>query len=77
MTSFDTSKVNTIRHMFYNNSALILDLSSFIIKPNIEKYQVFNGAKAKIIYVKNEEEKEKLCVGTGIPSTMKIVVKNN
>ena len=77
LSSFDTLKVTNMQSMFRNSIITILDLSNFNTTNVTNKSSMFSGAKATTVYVRNEEERERLSNDTEKPNTMNIVLKNN
>ena len=77
LTGFDTSNVENMNSMFYGNKSSTLDLSSFILKEDVDLTSMFGIAKARIGYAKDEKSINKFNDNTitSISSTLKFVVK--
>ena len=74
---FDTSNVNEMQHMFKNTNLLSLDLSCFDISKATNMADMFGNVSAIVGYTKDEGAADKFNDSsvTGIPSTLKFVVK--
>lgn len=79
VSSFNTSNVTDMSRMFAWNDNIMLDLRSFDLNDNVDLTGMFTNSKSIIGYAKNETIVSKFNDSsvTGIPSTLKFIVKQN
>lgn len=79
VSSFNTSNVIDMSCMFAWNDNIMLDLRSFDLNDNVDLTGMFTNSKSTIGYAKNETIVSKFNDSsvTGIPSTLKFIVKQN
>ena len=79
VSSFNTSNVTDMSRMFAWNDNIMLDLRSFDLNDNVDLTGMFTNSKSTIGYAKNETIVSKFNDSsvTGIPSTLKFIVKQN
>lgn len=77
LNSFDTSNIDSFLCFFFVSKATYIDISSFDISKVTNMADMFRNVSAIIGYVKDEGAADKFNDSsvTGIPSTLKFVVK--
>ena len=75
LSSFDTSNVKDMSYMFSSSKANKIDLSNFDTSNVKDMRYMFRDAKATTGYVRTQSDADKFNKTSGIPKTLKFVVK--